>query len=161
MVTMGELASGVAHDSLILKDGSIYIVGDFPGKIIRLNKKGELDSEFLPDTIDSVIGSVALGKDGKIIIAGKFNKVGGRNLSHVAVLNHDGKCDVSFQPRFKFNGDVVKVIGLPSGGAVLVGNFSKYGEIQRRGIVKFKDNGELDNSFGNSDLEVSSILTSE
>ena len=154
-------SSGVAHDSLILKDGSMYIVGDFPGKIIRLNKKGELDSEFSPDSIDSVIGSVALGKDGKIIIAGKFNKVGGRNLSSVAVLNQDGKCDASFQPRLKPNGDVVKVIGLPAGGAVLVGCFSKYGEIHRRGIVKLKDNGELDNSFGNNDLEVSSILTSE
>ena len=107
-------SSGVAHDSLILKDGSIYIVGDFPGKIMRFNKEGQLDSGFYPDSIDSVIRSVALGRGGKISIAGKFNKVGGRNLSSVAVLNQDGKCDASFQPRLKPNGDVVKVIGLPA-----------------------------------------------
>ena len=154
-------SSGVAHDSLILKNGSIYIVGDFPGKIMRFNKEGQLDSGFYPDSIDSVIRSVALGRGGKIIIAGKFNKVGGRNMSAVAFLNQDGTCDVSFQSRFKPDGDFFKVLGLPSGGAVLVGGFTKYGDIHSRGIVKLKDNGEIDDSFGDSDLEVTSILTSE
>ena len=82
-------------------------------------------------------------------------------MSAVAVLNQDGKCDVSFQSRFKPDGDVFKVLGLPSGGAVLVGGFTKYGDIHSRGIVKLKDNGEIDDSFGDSDLEVTSILTSE
>ena len=154
-------SSGTVYDCLKLRDGRFYIVGDFPGRIIAYKKDGSLNEAFTPDNIDNTIRSLSVAKDGKIIIAGDFSRVGEKTKKSVAILNKNGGCDENFQPDMSANAQINKVIGLPSGEVVLMGAFSRYGDKYRNGIVRLKSDGSVDESFGNCDLKVTAFLTSQ
>ena len=154
-------SSGTVYDCLKLRDGRFYIVGDFPGRIIAYKKDGSLNEAFTPDNIDNTIRSLSVAKDGKIIIAGDFSRVGEKTKKSVAILNKNGGCDENFQPDLSADAQINKVIGLPSGEVVLMGAFSRYGDKYRNGIVRLKSDGSVDESFGNCDLKVTAFLTSQ
>src|SRR6185437_4822129 len=94
--------------AIIQPDGKLLIGGDFSivhgvphHCIARLNSDGTLDATFgdILVTGDGVaeVKSVSLQSDGKILIGGNFNKVGGAAHTGIARLNADGTCDASLQ----------------------------------------------------------------
>ena len=151
---------GSVYDCLRLNDRTIFIVGDFPERILSYKEDGSLNESFSSEYIDSTIHSVSLAKSGKILIGGNFTRIGDRSLRSVAVLDKNGKCDEAFNSTLNPDDEVYKVIGLPDGGAVLMGGFSKYGESNKNGIVKLNAEGSVDESFGSSELEVTKFITS-
>ena len=151
---------GSVYDCLRLNDRTIFIVGDFPERILSYKEDGSLNESFSSEYIDSTIHSVSLAKNGKILIGGNFTRIGDRSLRSVAVLDKNGKCDEAFNSTLNPDDEVYKVIGLPDGGAVLIGGFSKYGESNKNGIVKLNAEGSVDESFGSSELEVTKFITS-
>jgi uncharacterized delta-60 repeat protein len=89
--------------------------------ITRLNADGTLDSSF--DPAGGVNGSVTTlfgQSDGRIIIAGAFNKVAGTDRGALARLNADGSLDVGFAPVLPSRSGIW-ALGRQSDGAILLG----------------------------------------
>jgi uncharacterized delta-60 repeat protein len=83
---------------------SIVVQAD--GKIItaagtlmaRYHPDGSPDNSFFAPPLDSGIFSLAMQKDGRILIAGPFTRVAGEPRSGLARLHPDGSLDESFAP---------------------------------------------------------------
>jgi uncharacterized delta-60 repeat protein len=92
-------------------DGKVLIGGEFGAiqgerrdGIGRLNRDGSLDRAFNPSVVGwgslgmGVIDQIAVQPNGKILLQGSFNKVGGVNRTNFVRLNADGTLDASFNP---------------------------------------------------------------
>jgi uncharacterized delta-60 repeat protein len=112
-------------------DGKVLIGGFFTAVngisrngIARLNSDGSLDSSFNPGTgTDGYVLSVALQRDGKVLIGGSFTKVNGTNRNNLARLNANGSPDSTFSPGAGAQG-IVRSIVLQADGNLLVGGDS-------------------------------------
>jgi uncharacterized delta-60 repeat protein len=106
-------------------DGKILIGGTFitvNGQsvkgIARLNSDGNFDSSFAPVFGSvSVIYNIFVQTDGKIMVGGGFNGVGGFNRSNLVRLNSDGSLDNAFNAGSIFT---VRQISQVSNGKYLV-----------------------------------------
>jgi uncharacterized delta-60 repeat protein len=83
--------------------------------------------------------------DGKFLISGWFDRVGGENYPYLVRVTASGMVDPTFQPNpngYCFN------IALQADGKILVtGQFSQIGGGFRSGIARLNSNGTLDESF--------------
>ena len=121
-------------------DGKILIVGSFnaiqPGAtgtitgrsgIARLNADGTLDTSYNPNA-NAPIMAIALQKDGKAVIGGRFNAFLPNNTttvvlrSFIARVNVDGTIDADFDPHA--NNMVLAVAVQPDQKIVLAGAFT-------------------------------------
>lgn len=97
-------------DIAVNADGKIIIVGTFTtfngqavNKIVCLNEDGSVDESFdvgtgpsLENNGFSYIQSVSLQSDGKIILAGSFDKFDGSDTNNIIRLLEDGSVDSDF-----------------------------------------------------------------
>ena len=91
----------VLPDGKYLIGGSFTDVGGDPGTdfVARLNSNGTRDTTFTPSTLNNQVMSMALLPDGKYLIGGDFDDVGGDNgTDKVARLNSNGTRDITFTP---------------------------------------------------------------
>jgi uncharacterized delta-60 repeat protein len=116
---------------------------------------GSLDVTFNPGIgVNGAVYSVAQQTDGKVLIAGDFNSVGGVNRNSIARLNSDGSLDTTFDPGTGAN-DFIYAVALQTDGKVIIsGRFSSVNSVVRDGIARLNIDGSLDISF-NPDLGVS------
>ncbi len=148
-------------------DGKIIIVGTFDsvdgiprGRVARLHPDGSVDADFVPPLIEHIspsqliVWSVAVQPDGKVVISGRFDHVGGIARGGVARLNADGSLDEGFDPEGSWSsqaGTIRAPILIQADGKILVGgtgNFvSAVGGDIRRGVARFHAEGGLDTSF--------------
>ncbi len=121
---------------VLLPDGKIIISKPYNnGYIKRLNSDGSVDVTF---PIDSQIFSICLQPDGKIIVGGRFDQIGGSLIYNIGRLNTDGSLDSSFYPTIELP-EIIFTIELQSDGKVLVSG---------QGIIRrLNSNGSLDNTF--------------
>ncbi|MFL6283527.1 MAG: Calx-beta domain-containing protein [Pyrinomonadaceae bacterium] len=121
--------SGFPGALALRPDGKLYVGGTFTSvqgtprsKLALLNGDGTLDTSFDPGAgTDYAAESMALQPDGKLIISGGFNTIGGVVRRRVARLNADGSVDTSFASTFTDNDPTVTAIALQSDGKVVVG----------------------------------------
>jgi uncharacterized delta-60 repeat protein len=87
-------------------DGKIYIGGYFTNvngvarnRVARLNADGSLDNGFLNGLAgaDDFVGGLAVQRDGKLFIGGRFTSVNGVAATNAARLWPDGTLDSSFR----------------------------------------------------------------
>jgi uncharacterized delta-60 repeat protein len=107
-----------------------------------------LPDEFNPGADRAVI-NLAVQPDGKILVVGRFNLLGGLARLRMARLEADGSVDPSFTPVFGGGGDpsVYSLVVQPDGKVVVGGGFSEVaGEAQAR-IARLHADGALDASF--------------
>ncbi|MDP6860715.1 MAG: delta-60 repeat domain-containing protein, partial [Verrucomicrobiales bacterium] len=149
--------SGSIQQALVLKDGRILLVGNFPGKLKCLLKDGSVDSGFVPESINGEISSAVIQKDGRILLGGDFTKVGSREMNGVAVLNRNGSLYNAFDPGAGADGPVTRVLSLRDGGSVVLGSFRRFGSQERVGIVRLMKDGSMFSGYENNDLEITSI----
>lgn len=103
----------VIHSIAVQNDGKILICGAFitvngmPRRsLARLNSDGTLDTSFDPQVLGpqpfvgyrSSILSIAIQDDGRIIIGGEIESIGGVSREGAARLNSDGTLDASWHP---------------------------------------------------------------
>ena len=124
-------------------------------RIARLNLSGTLDSEFSPNANNGVT-SLAVQRDGKIILAGFFttlqppNDGSASNRSRLARLNPDGTLDSEFYPRADGS---VAAVAIQSDGAIVIGGAftSVWGRgtnsVSRSYVARFNPDGSLDTNF--------------
>lgn len=142
-------------------DGKVIIAGEFTSvagapraHIARLNTNGVLDVTFDPgpNGPDGNIWALALQPDGKILIGGEFDVIGGETRGGIARLNSDGSLDTAFNPGAGTDGAVFAV-ALQSDNRVLVGGaFTAIDFNPRNNLTRLNSDGSLDLTFDPASL---------
>ena len=97
--TLGDILSIVVQpDNKIIVGGRFkYYQNQTPNYLIRLNSDGSIDSTFKTNNgFSYYVNSIALQKDGKIIVAGEFSVYNNYAANRIARLNTDGSIDTTF-----------------------------------------------------------------
>jgi len=116
-----------------------------------------VDQGFKPDP-DGDVFALGLQPDGKIVVGGWFETIGGVARPCIARLNWDGTVDTGFNANS--NGEYINVLAVqPSDSKILVaGMFNEIGGDYAYGLVRLNANGSLDTSFiHNTPVEVYAV----
>ncbi|MDO7873513.1 T9SS type A sorting domain-containing protein [Hymenobacter sp. ASUV-10] len=175
-----SFATGTGFNSTVRSvavqaDGKVLAGGDFTtyngttaNSLVRLNADGTLDASFATGTgFNSIVLSVAVQADGKVLVGGYFNSYNGTaGKSSLVRLNADGTLDASFATGTGFPIDPgfesgVNSLAVQADGKVLVGgSFSSYNGTATKYLVRLNADGTLDASFATGtgfDYSVSSV----
>lgn len=136
-------------------DGKIIIGGYFPkyndtprNNIARLNSDGSLDTSFDVGTgANEWVKSVTIQFNGKILIGGYFTSYNGITRNRIARLNIDGSLDLSFDAGTGANSGINSIVYQTDGKILAGGSFTKFNEIENKGIVRLNNDGSIDTSF--------------
>lgn len=151
----GTGADKAIYAIAIQNDGKILIAGQFSRynrmwtqKITRIHPDGSPDLSFLEIPLSThYIKSLAIQKDGKILIGGWFNHTHDRKDSNIVRLNPDGSRDNTFNTGKGAN-NVIQDIALQEDGKIIVvGNFTKFNETKTGYITRLNPDGSLDETF--------------
>ncbi len=105
--------------------------------------------------VDSLIRSLSVQPDGKIVIGGFFNSVGGVARNRLARLGADGTLDAGFNPNAN---SIVLCTAVQADGKIVVGGqFTAMGGMARNRIARVNADGTLDTGF---DPNVDGIILS-
>jgi len=162
------VALAVQADGKILVGGFFTsIAGQAYNRIVRLNPNGTLDASFANPNVGSANGispgtvtALLVQPDGKILIGGWFNSVGGQARSNFARLNADGSLDTSFDletsPATPSQiHDVEVLLAQPDGKVWIGGRFTSFGGQPRTSLARLNADGGLDATFIGSDVTYS------
>ncbi len=154
----------------IQSDGKIILLGFFSPptagatqkNIIRLNSDGTIDTTFLAgDTAGSLVFNVDLSvslyspiakavvqPDGKIIIAGAFNKYNGTNVKSLVRLTSTGAIDGSFNTATGVERAINELILEPTTNNLIIGGeFTLFGTTAVKKLIRLTTSGALDTTF--------------
>ncbi|HEU0008861.1 MAG TPA: Calx-beta domain-containing protein [Verrucomicrobiae bacterium] len=131
-------AIAVQPDGRIVIGGSFTRVGaTLRPYIARLNADGSLDGTFDPGAgADSFVYSVAVQSDGKILIAGEFNSVGGLAQNRLARLQSNGALDTSINFGTGANLFIATVVLQTDASIVIGGGFTQFNGVPRNYIAR-------------------------
>ena len=162
--------NGTVRAVAVQADGRILVGGQFTSvgglartNLARLRPDGSVDTSFNASISDpvfesgTVIESIAVQTDGRILIGGFFTMAG--NASHWAIarLHPDGTSDASFSA--DANGTVFSLVVQADGKILAGGDFTSLGGQPRQHLARLNSDGSIDLSFGaETDNAVFSIL---
>lgn len=158
---------------VVQPDGKIVIGGLFSQlggqsrlNIGRLNRDGSLDS-FNPGAngvFAPVVHSLAIQADGKILVGGTFNTLGGVQAAKIGRLNTNGTRDFSFVAEVRGDtavNDEVNALALQPDGKILIGGL--FTSISGQNVLQTRNNiGRLTNTSAalqNLSVESSTTVT--
>jgi uncharacterized delta-60 repeat protein len=164
---LGTGFNGIVNSILIQADGKILVGGNFStfndnpvNRLVRLNADGTLDSTFISliGTGGSGVNSLEIDANGKIIVAGTFERYDGNlfynndntnYISNIIRLNNDATLDDSFvTTTFGLSsGGITKTVVQPDGKILVIGEFSNYNQTSRNKIARLNSDGSLDTDF--------------
>lgn len=144
-------------------DGSVIFAGDFKWAggiskcgIARLSPGGSIDLNF-PEIFDSegqFASALALDRTGRVLIGGRFTRVGELPRTNIVRLEINGEIDHKFSafaigPRQSLSVPYIDAISVQSDGKILIGGtFTNVNGFQRNCIARLNDDGTLDHEFG-------------
>ena len=158
----GEVKTAKVQD-----DGKILLGGSFENaggdndkdKIIRVDKDGHIDNNFVPATnaadptkkahFNDDVEDIEVQQNGKIVVVGKSNKTSDDEADKVVRLNKDGKEDSTFV----FDGVIpsdkeVEALKVKDTGEIYIaGNFDNVGDNDGDKIAKVKKDGHVDTDW--------------
>ena len=148
-------ANDTVYTVAVQGDSKILIGGDFTSynntgrsRIARLNADGTLDTNFDPGAgASSIVRSVVVQGDGKVLIGGFFTQYNGTGSNYIARLNADGSPDTGFDPGTGANGTVYSIAVQGDGKVLIGGSFTQYNGTGRNYIARLNANGSLDTGF--------------
>jgi len=141
---IGNGFNNTVHDIKIQNDGKIIVGGNFTSfngttrnRIIRLNQNGTNDTSFNPGLgASSVIRTISVQNNGKIIIAGNFTSFDGVVKNKMTRLNSDGTVDGDFSTGNGFD-NIVYCSSIQSDDKIVIsGNFNLFNGINTNRIVR-------------------------
>jgi uncharacterized delta-60 repeat protein len=155
--------NNTAYDGLREDDGKYLVVGSFTqaggvgrDALARINADGTLDSLTTPALGGTaLISGVAKQSDGRIIIGGYFQSVGGHPTNRIARLNTDGTVDTSFNPGVIAPEDppnpsegYITAIAVDDTDRILIGGwFTSVDGQARANFARLNPDGTVDTSF--------------
>ncbi len=92
------------------------------------------------------VSALRRAPDGRILVAGNFNRLEGTTKPHLARLRADGTVDPTFVGA-TFDGAVSDVAVLPDGKLLAVGAFTRVDTLARTSVVRLLPDGSPDPSF--------------
>ena|GEM_PF-1511822 len=157
-------ANDVVRSLLVQPDGKIIVGGRFTAlggggvtprnRIGRLNSDGTIDNTFDPGANDQV-NTLALQRDGKILIGGNFTMIGGGGTGTItrnflARLNSDTSVDLTFDPGA--NATVSAFALQPDDKIIVAGGFTLlggggFGTTARNRVGRLNPGGDLDTGY--------------
>lgn len=154
-----EGVTGLIQDAAMDEDDGIFIVGNmvaFDGvnvpNIIRVDKEGDLDEQFL-----SAVGQGANGpitkiryneKRQKMMLVGSFTNFNGTPCNGLVMLNNDGSLDPEFRLREMRGGTPNFACILDKHDIVVIsGSFNRYDNVSRQGFLMLNMDGEAMQKF--------------
>jgi uncharacterized delta-60 repeat protein len=154
---VGAAVNGGVNALAVQADGKVLVCGGFIGfagstrnYVVRLNTDGSLDSGFLTRGMGSVVRSVLVQGDGKIVLGGNFTTYVDHNgttmaCTRLARLNADGTLDTSFSPAPNAGVSTLAVQG--DGKIIAGGSFTFVGSTATRRVCRINSDGTLDAAF--------------
>lgn len=137
--------NGTVNAIVLQSDGKIVLGGAFTtvspnggspvarNNIARFNPDGTLDTAFDANA-DNTVHALALQADGKILVGGDFNNIGGQGRSRIARLNTAAGSADSFNP---IGSGPVEAIAVQADGRIVIGGFfSSVGGQTRNNIAR-------------------------
>ena len=143
------------NSSAVQSDGKILVAGNFgayqwvaANYIIRLNADWSRDSSFnIGNGFDSIVYSVRIQSDGKILVGGYFTTYQWVAANKIIRLNTDGSRDSSFNIGNGFN-NTVSSMAIQTDGKILVGGyFTTYQWVAVNRVIRLNADGSKDSSF--------------
>jgi uncharacterized delta-60 repeat protein len=142
-------ANGDVFNVDLQTDGRVVLGGSFTGlngnnnynKVGKLNSDGSLDTTFVqPQAINSSVVGLKVQSDGKVIVCGNFNLVGGTTKLGISRFNANGTLDTNFNPYINNaipSASGAQEIYLQTDGKILVGGeFTKINGISHVRIAR-------------------------
>ncbi len=118
------------------------------GRFYRLNTDGNIDANFNPlISVDGLCTTAALQSDGKVVIAGEFQKTNGTDTVRFTRVNSDGTTDATFNSGSGFDVAPTTLAIQPDGKILASGNFTVYNGTPRTKLVRINADGSLDALF--------------
>ena len=154
--------SGAIYSMLLMEDGKIMVGGTMSSQffVARFNSEGTLDATFDGDGIaqtsmgsgTSIVNSLALQNDGKIVAAGEFRFTDWNDMTQYQValarFNSNGSLDATFDGDGKL---LISQAIYYSGSAKSIAVQKNDGKIvvtgQGMGVARFNSNGSFDATF--------------
>ena len=137
-------------DGKLLIAGDLVSVGGQPRTgTARIDQDGLLDTTFQdPNIIGTfrtrVLNTIKLQPDGRVLVAGEFDKVSGQSRQKVARLNVDGTLDSNFVDPKVFDGFVL-ALGLEQDGRIIIGGYFTFvGDLSRYNLALLAADGSPD-----------------
>jgi uncharacterized delta-60 repeat protein len=113
--------------------------------LMRLSAAGQTPDSFNPGA-DSNVTAIAVQPDGKIIVGGRFNSIGGQLCPYLARLNPEGTFDDSFS---SLGADAwVRAVVIQPDGRIIVGG--EFGSLEGQWspyIGRLNSDGTIDTNF--------------
>src|ERR1043166_9046045 len=110
------------------------------------------------------VSCLAVQPDGKILVGGRFNQIGGQGRTNLARLYPDGTVETNFHPVAigGFSSAEVKCFAIQTNGQILVGgSFAAQGGQTHKNIGRLNADGTVDTNFNpvaNSTVKTLSVL---
>lgn len=137
-----------SSNKILVAGGFSDYNGNVANKIIRLNADGSVDTSFNAGSgFDSMVFSIVLLADGKILLGGDFSSYDGASANKVIRLNNDGSIDSSFYSGLGFNSYVRSLKVQSDGQIIAVGDFTQHNGAAYSRMARLDKNGSLDTSF--------------
>lgn len=136
-------------------DGKVMVGGHFTayhgasaGFCNRVSGAGATDAGFqFGSGASSIVRSIVLQPDGKILLAGSFTMFNGTMSTRIVRLNTDGTVDPGFTTGSGAN-SIVHAMGLQPDGKILLGGlFNLFNGTTRNRVARLLTNGALDLGF--------------
>jgi uncharacterized delta-60 repeat protein len=150
-------AIAVQPDGKIVVGGLfVTLAGQPRTNIGRLMADGSLDTSFDPGASAPPsklprVFAIAVQADGKILVGGRFEALGGQSRANIGRLNADGSLDTSFNPAVtgsEFFPPQVLAIVVQTDGKILVGGlFTGLGGQTRTHLGRLNPDGSPDATF--------------
>lgn len=136
-------------DGKVLVGGNFTVVsGKHLHRLLRLRTDGFLDGSFkIGNGASAAVRSIAVQKDGKILVGGAFEDFYRRHQPHLVRLNPDGSFDSSFKGMKGTDGDVMTVVPQANGKILIGGSFHHVNGVERSHIARLNADGSVDRSF--------------
>ncbi len=114
----------------------------------RLNPNGNVDAAFSPNVGEAgSVYSLARQADGKVVLAGTFNRVNTLARASFARVNTDGTSDATFDPGSGFDSPPTTLLIQSDGKILALGTFTTYNGTAKAGLARINSDGSLDTSF--------------
>jgi len=142
--------------AIVQEDGRIVVGGRFSQlggltrqNLARINANGTGDATFTANVSMagtwSRVAALAVQRDGKILVGGRFNMIGSTARSFLARLNANGSVDTAFNPNVS---EMVETIVVQDDGKIVIGGgFGTVGGVARASIARLHPDGTLDTAF--------------
>ena len=144
--------NSIAASRFDLENSNQVLILDFPsgiGRFSRLNPDGSINSSFNAPTLakKGTVVNLAVQANGKLLVNGNFNRVGGVIKNSLARLNADGTLDNSFDSGTGFNIFPNVIVSQPDGKILVGGSFTSYNGVSINRLARLNSDGSLDMNF--------------